>query len=80
MECGNVYNSENKVEFKITKFEDLVEKLIPFLNKYPIQGVKLLDYLDFLKVIKLIKDKAHLTEKGLNEIIKIKAGVNRGRK
>jgi len=64
LECGNVYNSENKVEFKITKFEDLAEKLIPFLNKYPIQGVKLLDYLDFLKVIKLIKDKAHLTEKG----------------
>ena len=80
LECGNVYNSENKIEFKITKFEDLVEKLIPFLNKYPIQGVKLLDYLDFLKVIKLIKDKDHLTEKGLNEIIKIKAGVNRGRK
>ena len=58
LECGNVYNSENKVEFKITKFSDLAEKLIPFLNKYPIQGVKLLDYLDFIKVVKLIKDKS----------------------
>ena len=80
LECGNVYNNENKVEFKITKFADLAEKLIPFLNKYPIQGVKLLDFQDFFKVVKLIKDKSHLTEKGLNQIIKIKAGINRGRK
>ena len=68
--CGNVYNNHDTVEFKISKFEDLAEKLIPFLDKYPIQGVKLSDYLDFVKVIKLIKDKVHLTEKGINKIRK----------
>jgi hypothetical protein len=38
-----------------------------------------LDYLDFVKVIELMKEKEHLTEEGLNQIRKIKAGMNRGR-
>ena len=78
--CGHVYKSRDVVELKITKFEHLVEKVIPFFEKYPIGGQKLLDYLDFFKVIKLMKNKAHLTEKGLNQIRLIKAGMNRGRK
>jgi hypothetical protein len=56
------------------------EKIIPFFEKYPIQGEKFLDYLDFVKVIKLMKNKAYLTEEGLDKIRKIKAGMNRGRK
>jgi len=78
--CGNIYKNRDTVEFKITKFEDLTEKIIPFLVKYPIQGAKFVDYLDFVKVIKLMKNKAHLTEEGLYQIRKIKAGMNRGRK
>ena len=66
--CGNIYKNRDTVEFKITKFEDLTEKIIPFLVKYPIQGAKFLDYLDFVKVIKLMKNKAHLTEEGLCQI------------
>jgi hypothetical protein len=68
------------VELKITNFKNLEEKVIPFFEKYPIQGVKLKDYLDFVKVIKLMKNKSHLTEQGLNQIRLIKAGMNRGRK
>ena len=78
--CGNIYKNPVTVDFKTTKFKDLTEKIIPFFEKYPIQGVKFLDYLDFVKVIKLIENKAHLTEKGLDQIRKIKASMNRGRK
>lgn len=78
--CGNVYKNRDTVEFKIPKFEDLTKKIIPFFEKYPIQGEKFLDYLDFVKVIKLMKNKAYLTEEGLDKIRKIKAGMNRGRK
>ena len=80
LECGHVYKSRDVVELRITKFEDLVDKIIPIFDKYPIGGQKLLDYLDFVKVIKLMKNKAHLTEKGLNQIRLIKAKMNRGRK
>jgi len=78
--CGKVYNNKEKVDFKVFKFSDLNEKVIPLFQKYPIQGVKLLDYLDFVKVLELMKNKVNLTDEGLDQIRKIKAGMNRGRK
>jgi len=77
--CGNVYKNREAVDFIITKFSDLKNKLIPFFKKYPIQGVKFLDYLDFLKVMDIMENKAHITEEGLDQIRKIKAGMNKGR-
>lgn len=44
-----------------------------------IRGVKLADYLDLCKAAELMKNKAHLNEKGLGEIRKIKSGMNKGR-
>jgi hypothetical protein len=38
-----------------------------------------LDYEDFCKVAELMKNKAHLTQEGLNQILKIKDGMNKGR-
>lgn len=84
--CGNVYkvykdNEDSScVRFTVTKFNDLTDKVIPFFNKYPIFGVKYLDYLDFVQIVELMKVKAHLTSKGLDQIRKIKAGMNTGRK
>ena len=46
------------------------------MDKYPLAGAKSNDYLAFKKAINLIKDKAHLNSKGLNEIRTIKAGMN----
>ena len=57
-----------------------MNKIIPFINKYSFTGSKKLDYLDFCKTAELIKDKSHLTPEGFNKIIKIKQGMNRGRK
>jgi hypothetical protein len=53
---------------------------MPFFDKYPLQGVKSLDYADWCRVAELIKDKKHLTQEGLDQIRKIKAGMNTGRK
>lgn len=77
--CGNIYVDGTVVDYKISKFNDITDKLLPFFQKYPIQGVKLLDYFDFISVIELIKNKVHLTEEGLEQIRKIKSGMNRGR-
>ena len=63
----------------VTKFSDTDEKIIPFFDKYRIDGVKALDYADFKKVAKMIKVKEHLTKKGITEIIRIKDGMNTGR-
>ncbi len=66
--------------FVVSGLSDITAKIILFFEKYPIVGVKVLDFSDFCKASKLIKDKAHLTEPGLENICLIKAGMNRGRK
>jgi hypothetical protein len=73
MGCGIVQNKFNKkynsdfFEFKVDKFADIDTKIIPFFSNYPIVGIKYLDFLDFCKVAKLMKEKSHLTLEGLNE-------------
>jgi LAGLIDADG endonuclease len=80
LDCGLVFNqTETAVVFKVRKFSDLIEKIIPFFVKYPIHGVKAKDFLDFCRVVELMKNKEHLTTEGLEEIRKIKAGMNKGR-
>lgn len=76
---GNTIFYREAVDFRVTKFSDLTDKVIPFFQNYPIQGVKHLDYLDWCKVAELMKNKAHLTWEGLSKIRKIKAGMNKGR-
>jgi len=80
--CGHYYlNTKQDVgDIIVSGLSDLTTKIIPLFEKYPIIGVKALDYADFCKALKLIKDKAHLTELGLDNIRLIKAGMNRGRK
>ena len=78
LRCGNIYVNGTVVDFKITKFSDL-NKIIPFFQKYPITGVKVLDFADFMKVAELMSDNKHLTIEGLDLIRKIKANMNKGR-
>jgi LAGLIDADG endonuclease len=80
--CGRIEASstESVVRFSVNKFEDINNQIIPFFQKYPLQGIKLSNFLDFFKVAELIKDKAHLTEEGLEKIVNIKSGMNTGRK
>ena len=77
--CGNVYIYKEAVDYIVIKFTDLTEKILPFFEKYPLFGVKSKDFEDFKQVVKLMQNKAHLTEEGLNQIRQIKAGMNKGR-
>lgn len=81
LNCGNVAPRPDKcaVDFQVFKFSDIIEKVIPFFKEYPLQGAKSKDFADFCKIAELMKNKAHLTEEGLNQIRLIKAGMNRGR-
>lgn len=81
LDCGAYYpyGAREASDFVVQRLSDINEKIIPFFEKYPIVGVKALDFADFCKVAKIMKVKGHLTESGLDEIRKIKAGMNRGR-
>lgn len=81
LDCGNVYEipKDDRVNLVLTKFNDIVQKLLPILNKYSLHGVKKLNYDDFLKIVKLIENKEHLMQEGLEKIRLIKSGMNTGR-
>jgi LAGLIDADG endonuclease len=68
------------VSVTINKLEHINKILIPLFNKYPIVGVKELDYLDWCKVAKLMNDERHFTVEGLELIRQIKSKMNTGRK
>ena len=76
--CGNVCKvNEAGINVIVTRFTDLT-KVIAFFEKYPLQGAKSFDLADFSKIAILMQNKAHLTAEGLDQIRKIKDGMNKG--
>lgn len=73
------YSGKAAVVLTITNFSDITNIIIPFFYNNPLLGVKLLDYLDWCKIAKLMSEGSHSTNEGLNLIIKIKSGMNTGR-
>lgn len=78
-ELTHVHPNRNIIDYRISKSEDIYLKMIPFFKNYQIEGVKCLDHEDFSKIIQMMSSKAHLTEKGLQEIKLIKSKMNRAR-
>lgn len=80
--CGRIEKPStrtNEVRFVINKFSHLIDNILPFFDRYPLHGLKSMDYQDFCKVAKIMEDKSHLTPEGLKRIKSIKSGMNRGR-
>lgn len=78
--CGRiVIRNKNICDYKVNKFSDIYNKIIPFFQKYNLKGCKFLDFKDFVNVANIIESKKHLTKEGLNEIINIKKNMNKKR-
>ena len=79
--CGKYYtrSGKNFGEFLVSTISDITDKIIPFFQNFPVQGIKRLDYLDWCKVAELMKNQDHLTVEGLEQIRTIKVGMNKGR-
>ena len=79
LHCGWVRTDRDSMDLRVTKLNDIVEKIIPVFKKYSIIGVKSQDFADWSGVAELMLEKMHLTKEGLEQIRHIKAGMNRGR-
>lgn len=79
--CGNVSVHKDAVYFEVTSFIDLYQKILPFFQTHLLPpakaGVKPQDYLYFVSVLELMKDKLHLTESGLEQIRNIALGMHK---
>ena len=71
-----VFYSGETVKLYFSKFSDNYDIIIPFFTKYPVAGIKSLDFLDFKKVAELIKNKKHKTMESYKEIVKINSTMN----
>jgi hypothetical protein len=68
--CGNFNLRRNKdfLNYRCTKFSDIENIIIPFYREHPILGR-----------VAEIMNKGHLTKEGLDQIMEIKANMNKGR-
>jgi hypothetical protein len=66
------------VSYKVRKFEDLCNIIIPHFENYSLITQKRADFLLFKKAVDMILSGEHLTKNGLAKIINIKASMNNG--
>lgn len=80
-QCGKVKkDARNSVlYFTVSNFQDILEKIIPFFKEYSILGVKSLDFNDWCKAAEIISTKGHVTQEGLDKLLKIQNGMNSSR-
>ena len=57
LDCGRVEKKITSYDYCVTKFSDIVKKVIPFFKKHRTEGVKAQDFEDFCKVAELMKEK-----------------------
>lgn len=77
--AGNIGEDHKSISsYTFYSLNEICNILIPHFDKYPLIHQKLANYLLFRKAVMLMKNKSHLTDKGLKTIIGIKAFLNKG--
>lgn len=77
-EVGNISRmSKTCMQYRVTSLTD-IEVIISHFEKYPLLTKKSVDFLLFKEIFNLMKQKEHLTSKGLEKILALKASLNLG--
>ena len=76
--CGNVSinrrrdnHREHMYRFSVRRLSDLVTRIIPFFEAYPLRTAKSDEFVAFVTIVRMIQAGAHLEVSGLAEIAKI---------
>nr|ATI20341.1 LAGLIDADG endonuclease [Juglanconis sp.] len=62
-------------DFKVSGVKDIINIIIPFFEKYPFFGTKLISFKQLCLVVDIVKEKGHLTDEGLKKIRDIKSST-----
>jgi hypothetical protein len=78
LHCNRRYDNhkENLYQFVVCRRSDLVGKIIPFFQRYPLRTAKRSDFEKFVRCMRIIEVKRHLTVRGLLEIAEIIQTMN----
>ena len=85
LKCGKVYFQKEKranhcqcYRYTVFSKKDIINVIIPFFIKYPLQSVSKRESFEvFAKIAKLMSRGEHLTEKGIEKIRRLKGLMNR---
>jgi LAGLIDADG endonuclease len=77
LKVGNISQSSNMVIYAVDSIRD-VDVIINHFDKYSLITHKISDYFIFKRCFYLIKQKEHLTDKGLLKIMSLKGSLNLG--
>jgi hypothetical protein len=75
---GGFCKGSTIMQFRVSSIKDLINVIIPHFDKYPLLTQKHADFKLFKRVVELMANKEHLTPEGLQEIVNLKASINKG--
>ena len=77
-DCGGIRysKSDRTFKFEVRNISDLVKKIIPHFEKYPLIGEKQQDFKKFSEVCKMVRANLHLSKNHLRQIIELSYQMN----
>jgi len=79
--CGNIYSLDfgrykgyagkkwhRHVKYRVSNFQDIWTKVIPFFQKYPLYGTKKKVFDVYCRIAQLMYQRKHITYEGLEQI------------
>ena len=76
--CGGIRfsRSDNCYKFEVRSVDDLMGKVIPHFEAYPLQGAKAKDFELFKEICRMVKANLHLSLRYLPQIIEMAYQIN----
>ena len=80
--CGSIRpdRSDRTLKWETRRLEDLLGRVIPHFERYPLLSSKRLDFEAFASICRMMEESAHLSRDGLREIARLAHSMNVGGK
>ncbi len=80
LNCGTVRIDKSRkiADFSVQSLDDIQKYVVPFFNRNKLRAKKKHDFRYFKKIIKMCREKEHLTKKGVRKIYEIREQMNSG--
>ena len=82
LRCGTMRQRKDGVwYFEVNRFDELCMHVIPFFERFPFMSAKKQrDFAKFIELAALIKRREHLSNEGIEEVLRIRSAMNDGGK
>lgn len=70
--------ADGVVYFEVTRPSDLMERVFPFFERYPLRGPKANDLAVFEEITVMVQSGDHLSPTGLRRFVALRSPMNRG--